>query len=56
MVLDGMGEEMEKGSQVRRTHQCSSINVTPIPCPGQSTDSAGVMMSDNQLAGKRADL
>lgn len=56
MALDGTGEEMEKDSQVVGTHQCSSINITLIPCPVQSTDSAGVTMSDNQLAEKRVDL
>jgi len=56
MALGGTGKEMDKGSQVGGTRQCSSIKLTLILCPGQSTDSAGVMMSDNQLTGKRADL
>lgn len=46
MALDGTGEETEKSSQVGGTHHCSSTSVTLIPCPGQNTDSAWVMMSD----------
>lgn len=55
MSLDETSEEIKKGSQVAGTHRCNSISVTPLPCPGQSAGSAGVVMSGNMLAGKRAD-
>lgn len=53
MALDGTGEEMEKGSQVGGTCQCSSINIMLIPYTSLGKDSTELIMSDNQLSGKR---
>lgn len=53
---DGTGKEMEKGSQVGGTRQCSSINIMLIPHTSQGKDCTELIMSENQLSGKRENL
>lgn len=56
MALNGTCREMEKGSQVGVTCQCSSISIRLIPHTSQRKGSTELIMSVNQLSGKRENL